>query len=41
MKQSNNETMLHKKMTGYPLIRRTEGNLTQDWLPGDQKPSRS
>lgn len=27
------------KKTGYSAINRTEGYLTQDWLPGDQKPS--
>ncbi|OGH05972.1 MAG: hypothetical protein A2W22_03530 [Candidatus Levybacteria bacterium RBG_16_35_11] len=29
------------KKTGYSGINRTEGNLTQDWLPGGRKPSRS
>lgn len=29
------------KKTGYSAIDRTEGNLTQGWLPGGQKPSQS
>lgn len=29
------------KKTGYSVISRTEGNLTQDWIPGGRKPSRS
>lgn len=29
------------KKTGYSVINRTEGNLTQDWIPGGRKPSRS
>lgn len=29
------------KKTGYSAINRTEGNLTQDWLPGGRKPSQS
>lgn len=29
------------KKTGYSVIDRTEGNLTQDWIPGGRKPSRS
>lgn len=29
------------KKTGYPAISGTEGNLTQDWIPGGRKPSRS
>lgn len=28
-----------QKKTGYSAINGTRGNLTQDWLPGDQKPS--
>lgn len=27
------------KKTGYSAINRTEGNLTQEWLPGGRKPS--
>lgn len=29
------------KKTGYSAINRTEGNLTQEWLPGGRKPSQS
>lgn len=29
------------KKIGYPVIGGIEGDLTQDWLPGGQKPSRS
>ena len=29
------------KKTGYSAIDGTKGNLTQDWLPGDRKPSQS
>ena len=29
------------KKIGYSAINGTEGNLTQDWIPGGQKPSRS
>ncbi len=28
-----------RKKTGYSSISGTKGNLTQDWLPGDRKPS--
>lgn len=30
-----------QKRIGYPGINGTEGNLTQDWLPGGRKPTRS
>ncbi|TSC64197.1 MAG: Uncharacterized protein G01um101493_199 [Microgenomates group bacterium Gr01-1014_93] len=30
-----------QKKTGYSAINRTKGNLTQDWIPGGRKPSRS
>lgn len=35
------EILWSSKKTGYSAINRTEGNLTQDWLPGGRKPSQS
>lgn len=35
------EVLWPLKKTGYSAINGTEGNLTQDWVPGGRKPSRS